>query len=345
MLQSTRFLAMTLVLLVVATSQVEAQRHCPHCRKTHAAKRKQAPQGLQTARQKRQQREQDVRRVQHISPLQAQQMPPTPTPLKLAQNPLDDLQQEFEEPPRNTADDFLDDLEDLSDAFKDDSSPSDVPSQRDADVLDDVLTDRAAADAEPAWQDEGPVESPRRPLSALEDTPAGEEVDADVVAAEDAAAIQRIGPGLQSDAYYRALGAPKTARVQHGSQPLTMGDVFGQDDEYDIDCQRQYCRRVWSCAGGRNQNWLSRAARDFRRDRLVKTAGPGCLQGNNFKCPKVSQQQDACDRQGPIGAAYRGATGDVHRVYSDGTSVIADDFYDGQYPSSAEMPLPMVDET
>ena len=48
-------------------------------------------------------------------------------------------------------------------------------------------------------------------------------------------------------------------------QPATMGHIF-EDNDYEDRCrEEQFCRRVWECAGGRNQCCFQRWERDFWR--------------------------------------------------------------------------------
>ena len=168
--------------------------------------------------------------------------------------------------------------------------------------------------------------------------------------------------GLRDEDYYRGArrpsGLPKAVRA--ALSHLTMENIFGDDDEYDQCCEREYCRRMWACAGGRCQSWWSRMQRDLDRTRLLRDSQCNCQQmyRNDFKCPKV-QSQPSYGQGSPCdgGAYYDNAPGYYSDQYGpnyipsgesdtfDGTMFDTTEVFggDGGIPTPATIPEANVD--
>ncbi len=123
------------------------------------------------------------------------------------------------------------------------------------------------------------------------------ELDLDSLAGDDEA-----GPptGIFSrDRYQDVMPAAVPRRVRGANIPYTLGDIL-DDDKIDPACEREFCRRMWQCAGGRGQSPWHRMKRDMDRDKLLRKS-PQCLTSpfsEPFICPKGNSQCNCEARHG-----------------------------------------------
>ncbi len=374
MFQRMRLLALTIVLLAGWASQASAQQICVECRQNQAANqrayaRRQAELHRKAVYQREWVRRASVRQVQaaqHTSPVHASDMPPLPDRYQVAQNPLDALQRELEGEGVPSTDDFLRELEEVDLNHDLDSPPNaDLQGERGGgDYIDAKLKRNASRRTEPV-QRRGRTTDRKDSTSSRRDKDEDDEDDEDEddeddsrLSAGERARRRRVDstPGLRSNDYYRSLGAPKqVASRNRDAMPLTMEHILGEEDEYDCQCQRRYCDSVWQCAGGRGASSLARIRRNLDRDYIVRNAGRnGCRPyRNDFKCPKVKQQED----EYAAGGGYRAPRLDASELqptpaeefyyYGDtqyleefpDTSVLGDEYYDAE-PVPIEGVLP-----
>lgn len=208
-----------------------------------------------------------VGRVQHT---QTSELPPEPSPFRLAQS------------------DLLDDL--MNDLSQEEAKPEAAPAD--------------AADAGNSGADEG-TETSTEELPASEDAAIAEE-SADVGPTEAAPTPSFLKPEAQRKPVKRTTksAAGKTLpadtipneserlaarRAAYESQPFTLGDILNDDDQQNCECEREFCQAMWQCAGGRGGSWFSLWHRDFARNRSVlwgRNAGCGNHSSPmaNFQC-------------------------------------------------------------
>ncbi len=255
--------------------------------------------------------------------------PLVPNQYRVAQNPLEDLQSELEA--TEGSDDMgglFDDVNEVSSSVKgdgyatQDNNPSD---QSDRTSIDDILEGaqkaRNSTDLIPGTQ--------RTPSSALDRR--GDKTTKPALPQQ----LADPNTGLRDDSYYQSLGAPKRARkpaTNRNALPMTMGNIFGDEDEYDPKCVQEYCRRVWQCAGGRGLSSMARIQRDLVRSRTLQNAQRcgNTLSENDYKCKKAGSNTN---QTGACQACQQGAPFDAY--YYDGQM----DGFQGQYG------MPVYDES
>lgn len=124
---------------------------------------------------------------------------------------------------------------------------------------------------------------------------------------------------MRDDAYYQSLGVPhQVRRADRRNMPLTMGNIFGDEDAYDPACVRRYCESVWQCAGGRNQNFVGRSWREFthtRQVRMGRNCGNCNATRNDFKCRKLTDQDNYQNNYCPVHGNHGPGS---YGSYSDG---------------------------
>ncbi len=219
----------------------------------------------------------------------------------VAQNPLDDLQQDLQSSDANT------DAEDLGGIFNELNEVT-APPPPEASPPVNNMQNQGSPIVDSILGRDFLRESSSKNHVSPEDTN-NRSYDEDVSISKNP---RSAGAGLRDDAYYLSLGTPKEVRrAPRGDLPLTMGNIFGDDDEYDPACVRRYCDQVWQCAGGRGQNFCSRSWRDVRRSWQLRN-GQKCgtnLSRNEFKCRKLSDQDQgfpspACGSQPGASGSY-----------------------------------------
>lgn len=79
-----------------------------------------------------------------------------------------------------------------------------------------------------------------------------------------------------------AQEAARRRSSRQTAQPLTLGQILNDEDQYDWYCEAEFCRRMWACAGGRNRGWFHRCQQDLCQafDDGMAFLGCGCGPSN-----------------------------------------------------------------
>ena len=93
---------------------------------------------------------------------------------------------------------------------------------------------------------------------------------------------------VQADPYARRRNR------RPNNTPYSLGAILGPDDGVSPCCEREFCRIMWSCAGGRCLDVLEQHKRNMRRSMLIRRScnNPECLRGPfsvPFVCPQCRQ--------------------------------------------------------
>ncbi len=217
----------------------------------------------------------------NVRPVQFEEESPVPARVSLTQNqPVE-------------ADDLFGDFDDLDQAI--DAATDDA---QESDPLDDLLETpppaaKVPGDEPPSPPERAPMEAPKMQPPRRRSSP----TTPNDSKAHSRGEVVDTGTPLQ-DSYDTGYSS-SVRRRRRNAQPMTLGDILiDENEQRNCRCEKEYCRRVWQCNGGRGGNWMQRWSRDLNRNRVVKNAARSGRQPffNDFKC--CDKGRDGCDQCG-----------------------------------------------
>ena len=162
------------------------------------------------------------------------------------------------------------------------------------DQLESGNTDNAEVETAPAPARPEPTPNLPRTLDEYNQEPVVDDLDG---MSNDQAGEDRDGYTIRRR-YEDVQPDPFADRRQRrpNNTPYSLGAILGDDDDISPCCEREFCRIMWSCAGGRCQDGLEQYKRNCRRNTLLRRScnRPECLNGpfsEPFVCPQCRQAQ------------------------------------------------------